>query len=193
MLAGFVCLAWTVWPLPQKSQTLTLTGPAADMMDEAQRQAAAGIKSWRITVQKPLFLRIDEAARVSLTVEAVPDPSQALLEPQYQLEAEARCDLVGMQHTPLGDIQTALLPGDTLHFDWQVTASQPGSVTGVVWFYLEFVSLPGSQAKVLPPLPLSAQEITLRPVSLAGMNVAQARLLGLIGLISGFGLLAVKL
>ena len=192
MLVGVICLVWEVWPLPQKSQVLTLASPAADMMDEAQRQAVGGVQSWRITAETPLFMRIGDPASVRLTVEALPAVGLAGAAAQYNLEAEARCDLAGIQHSPSGNIHTALQPGHTLHFDWLVTASQPGSAAGVVWFYLDFVPAPGSQAKVLSSLPLSAQEFTLHSISLAGLNVSQARLLGVSVIFIGSSLLLLK-
>lgn len=98
----------------------------------------------------------------------------------YNLMAEARLDLAGMEVRPAETVSETLLPGQTVTFYWSVRPADVGRYKGTVWFYLRFIPKAGGADSRQA---LSAQLIQIESVALFGIKAGMARWLGLLGTI----------
>jgi len=98
----------------------------------------------------------------------------------YNVFAEARLDMAGVNTRPSNTISETLLPGQKITFFWSVLPEDVGSYKGTVWFYLRF--LPKSGGEEIRQA-LSAQSIVLEVTSFFGLSGSSTRWLGVISLV----------
>jgi hypothetical protein len=98
----------------------------------------------------------------------------------YNVLAEARLDMAGVDVRPNDTVSETLLPGQKITFYWSVLPNDVGVYRGTVWFYLHF--LPKSTG-VESRQALSAQPIEIEATSFLGLRANPARWLGFAGTI----------
>ena len=187
VISTFV-LAWGIWP--QAAERRQVSFQPSDMRLPASSGASAAVlEDRRMALSWPATLRLGEQASLRLIVEPesptdLPRDSAEYSNvfEAYDVIAQARLDLAGMEYRPEGEVSEALLPGKPVVFIWYVRPSHPGHAEGTVWLHLRFVPHAGGQelTKVL-----TAQRIDIRAKSLLGLGVYPAKLAGSLGMIVG--------
>jgi hypothetical protein len=177
VLLGLIPIAWTFWPHNLQRQTLQFSAENLAKVGFSPQQQAV-LEEYhlaQISLEWPDYLRIGENGRITLTIE--PQTEAAPVSTSQSLAIDARLDLAGLTFYPANEVRTALRPRNLLRLFWQVQASRGGVYSGSAWLYIVFP--PASSTKDSPEvvLPLSAQNLAIRAVSLAGLDVLQARLL----------------
>lgn len=163
-------MIWGLWP-PARVTHQQLLLPEQTGLPEARP----------LRLDFPVVIRVGEADRVSLSVEAG-DPAPASA-PQdiYATDdvlAEARLDLSGAAIRPVDVVSEPLLPGQGVTFFWSIRPLEAGRSTGTVWFYLRFIPKDGGTERRQT---LSAQAIEIETVKFLGLEAESARWLGLAG------------
>ncbi|MFZ5810250.1 MAG: hypothetical protein ACOY16_13280 [Chloroflexota bacterium] len=96
--------------------------------------------------------------------------------------AEARLEINGFEIRPAAEIQEALIPGQNVNFAWNIRPREVGEFRGMIWLHLNIIPETGGE---MERLTVSAQRIEIRSVDLLGLNGAEVRWLGGIGLLTG--------
>jgi hypothetical protein len=177
VLLALLPVAWSLWPHRLQRQTLQFSAENLAKVGFSPLQQAA-LEEYhlaQISLEWPDALRIGENGRITLTIE--PQVDAAPISTSQNLAIDARLDLAGFTFYPANEVRTALRPHNLLRLFWQVQAARSGVHSGSAWLYIVFP--PPSSPKDSPEvvLPLSAQNLSIRAVSLAGLDVNQARLL----------------
>jgi hypothetical protein len=187
LLASVFLILWGVWPPRIKRQTLAFSEKflAQVGFTPQQQEILSAHRLARFTVAWPRLLRIGETGRVTLRVETDPIPVGAGGVLPQNLAIEGQLIMAGVERSPEGRVRTVLPPGMTIHFYWQVRPTQTGEYTGTTWLYPVFLSTAGAPPQASMSLPLSAQDFTIRVVSLGGLDTRQALVLGVPGFFVG--------
>jgi hypothetical protein len=191
LLLSTALVAWSVWPLKLQRQTLQFSDKnlAQIGFTPAQQAALDEYHLAQISLEWPEKLRIGETGRITLAVE--PQPGSGPISSSQGLAIDARLDLVGLQLYPANEARTALPPGKLLRLFWQVRAARDGDYPGNAWLYIVFPPTDNTQNASRLSLPLSAQNLAIKVVSLAGLDVSQARFLGAAGITAGMLLMLI--
>jgi hypothetical protein len=178
LILAAILLFWSLLPAGRQSQALPLTVPQL-----GQPTSFASLEARQIHLEWPATLRLGETGLVRLDLE--PDYSAPLtpiaqptfqdIHEAYNLVAEARLELLGADVQPPAVISEPLTPDGAVTFFWHVRPQQAGSYRGTVWLYLRFI--PKGSGEELRQV-VSAQEVSLRSVTLFGLAAAPAKLLG---------------
>jgi len=104
----------------------------------------------------------------------------------YSINAEARMELDEMEVNPQGLSGHVLAKGQDVHFTWDVKPETPGISQGTAWFYLKLFPKNGNESFEQA---ISAQTVSIKVISLLGLNSNFWRILSVIGLIGGFVIL----
>jgi hypothetical protein len=172
-------LAWSLLPGPRVVRRQSLQ-PAEMQLPGSQ---AASPETRLLTLDYPASLRAGDGERVALgfapqTVVELP----ASVFADYNILAEARLELAGVQVQPAATVSEPLLPGQKVVFYWSVRAEKAGQYPGTLWFYLRYVPKAGGpEVRQL----LSAQPLEIRVTTLLGVVPGLWRGLGLLGLFGG--------
>ena len=209
LLLSTALVAWSLWPLKMQRQTLQFSDKnlAQVGFTPAQQAALGEYHLAQISLDWPETLRIGETGRITLSVEPQPGAGSisssqglALRHPEASepwrgfgegLAIDARLDLVGLQLYPANEARTALPPGKLLRLFWQVRAARGGDYPGNAWLYIVFPQTDSAQNVSGLSLPLSAQNLAIKVISLAGLDVSQARFLGAAGIATGLLLMLI--
>jgi len=100
----------------------------------------------------------------------------------HHVLAEARLDMAGVQVVPGDTISEPLLPGKSAIFYWSVSPHQVSNYRGTVWCHLKFLPKEGGDAL---DRPIFARTIQIKSITLLGLSVVPAKLLGSFGAILG--------
>jgi hypothetical protein len=171
-LAGVI---WTVWPLPRKSASLTVTGDLLTVAGSSEK-----LEGRTVRLEYPAQLRMGEIGQAEMVLE--PDPPGVKRAAGVNVEAEAWLDLPGAVIVP-GDVsRTAVLAGRTNRFDWLISPGVDQEMQGRAWLYFNLIPSDGSAAERKP---ISAQAINVQALSLAGLGVEAVRWMGAGGALVG--------
>ena len=136
-----------------------------------------------------LILEMDENGGLTPTVSSAGNVTrgETVIIPNlfdtYNVLAEARLDLAGVDVRPSETISETLLPLQKVTFFWSVLPGEIGNYKGTVWFYLHFI--PKTSAGVESRQALSAQPIEIEATSFFGLGATPARWLGFVGTFIG--------
>jgi len=191
------CGAGATAPSPAAAVATRLAQPT---QADAVQLPPAVPETRMLTLEYPPSIRAGDSDRVGLTLEI---DAQGNLTPTVSVEgnvtqgqvvtipnvydtynvlAEARLDLAGMDVRPSDTVSETLLPGEKVTFYWSIKPSDIGNYKGTVWFYLHFVPKVGG---VESRQALSAQTIEINSTALFGIKAGAARWLGLVGTVLG--------
>lgn len=149
---------------------------------------AAMPETRRLILEYPATIRAGEADRLRLDFEVQENATDAGIVnayETYQVIAESRLEMAGMNLRPAGSVSEALLPGQRVTFFWSVRPDEVGKTQGTVWLYLRFIPKAGG-----PEIrqPISAQTIEIESTTFLGLRAEAATVLGVMGLLIGVAL-----
>jgi hypothetical protein len=190
LVVSLVVLAWGLRPLPTQTRRLALS--LAEMLPVelppgSTADLSASIGSRVLLLEWPSVIRIGDTAAIRLVLNPAKgegsssQASQGLGE-AYAVLAEARLELPGIPHTPMGEVSQALLPGSPVMFLWNLQPSRAGDGNGTVWLHLSFIPNRGGQT--LRQV-LTAQRIEIRVIDFLGLGGPWARALASAGVVVG--------
>jgi hypothetical protein len=104
----------------------------------------------------------------------------------YSVEAEARLELFDAVVNPAGLSGLVLGEGQDIDFNWVIKPVASGSVEGTTWFYLKFFQKSGCEPFEQA---ISAQKVSIKVISLLGLDSYFWRILGVLGLFIGLVIL----
>lgn len=182
-------MGWTVWP-PAAEQNRIFIRPGTITLPAAPNPQPAVLEPRVLSTLWPRIVRLGDPGMVRL--EFAPDPigasGQGGAQPADVYEThnvllEARLEMPGMRVSPPGLSSQALLPGQVIRLQWQVSADEAGEFEGTVWVYLRFVPRTGeAQEQIL----IAVKPVQVRSVMLLGLVPAGvARAAGWVGIVVG--------
>ncbi len=136
-----------------------------------------------------LSLVMDESGQVTPTAEAgghaasgepVEIPN---LYDSYNIIAEARLDLAGMEVQPQGSVKQPMQPGVPVEFVWSLSPNHPGNFRGMLWLYLNLIPKAGGAQDQRA---LLARPVEIKAVTVLGMAAPLARWIGAVGSVLSF-------
>lgn len=176
------------------------TSTSAPISTSVPTVQPAILEARRLTLEWPSVIRVGDADVVRLVLDV---DSEGNLTPTaqiagnkivgetvfipnlydtYNVLAEGRLDMAGMQVVPRGDVIEPLRPGQSSTFYWSVRPEDVGTYRGTVWLHIRFIPLDGGDESRRP---LSAQLIDIRATNLFGLGGVAARVLGGVGTVVG--------
>lgn len=152
---------------------------------QMQVSAAAVPETRLLTLEYPAAIRADESDRLQLTVKMQEKTAAAGISnayETYQVLAETRFDMAGMNVRPAGAVSEPMLPGQNVTFFWSVRPGEVGKSQGTVWLYLRFIPKDGG-----PEIrqAISAQAIEIESTTFFGLRTESALPLGMLGIFIG--------
>ena len=188
LLISIAMITWAA--LPNKHQHVVQSISPVDMQlpQTDQGNNTLSIPARQVKLEWPQSMRIGEDEAITLEfVQVITDsvPSSqpvrfADIYKDYNLMAEARYDVAGMNVSPASSTRKSMPAGQTVKFTWKVNANKAGSYNGTVWLSLRFLPLAGGDGSQAP---IYIREINIRTNSLLGLNVSLALLLGGLGVL----------
>lgn len=181
-------IGWTFWPL-SAGQSRVFIRPNVATLPGASNPPPAVLDPRILTLLWPHSVRLGDAGRISL--DFVRDPADSALgrgdTPQsgasgFNVMVDARLEMPDARIVPLGLVSQTMLPGQPIHFEWQVAPYEPGDVDGTVWVYLRYVAADsGEQQQVL----IAVKPVRVRSVALLGLPAGVVRAAGWVGIVAG--------
>lgn len=144
------------WPLPRQRETRDF--PAAYSLDNSE--IAPVILHRVIFTSIPQKMRTGEVATVKLEfapVVTTQTKEWIVEESQGAYFLETRLEIPGMQVNPQGSFTQPVVPGNTLHYNWEFISQQNGNYQGTLWVYLVVVNETTAIPEHLPVLALPVQ------------------------------------
>ena len=182
LLLSVALVVWSVWPTKTLRQTLDFSDKnlAQIGFTSAQQSALKEYHLAQITLEWPQDLRVGETGRITLSIE--PQLAAGPITVSQTLAIDAQMDLAGLTFYPANEERTSLPAGQLLRLFWQVSAAQAGEYAGNAWLYIVFPDTTGASGSSGQGLPLSAQNLSIKVISLAGLDVTQVRILAALGI-----------
>jgi len=179
--ASILALYWGVRPSSLQTHSIDLLQAELQLPESQMANADPRAYAGKITLVWPIRIRLDDPAEVRLRFEATlaaepPTPEQ------YSSFLQSRLEMIGLQHTPTGEISQAFSLDHPVVFLWNLRPLQTGLYQGKAWIRLRQVETnTGAEKNHL----LAAPSFDIQVESLLGVSGRQARLLGSLGVIIG--------
>jgi hypothetical protein len=178
----------------------TATAGAAALPTSVAQPVPAIPESRRVTLEYPPRIRSGDSDVVRLTLEVdalgnitptAETPGNVVTGQTVQIPnlydthnviAEARLDLAGVDVRPSEEVNSPLLPGQSVTFYWSVRPNSSGTFRGTAWLFLRFID---KVTKEESRIPLSAQPLAITTAEFLGLSGGLARAAGGVGSIVG--------
>lgn len=173
------------------SSVQDLSGPALQPAVPEQRRL---ILEWPEKIRAGdsdliiLKLELDETGKITPTAEFTDHEirSQPVEVPNvydtHNIVVQARLDMLGVEHSPSGEISEPMRPGVPVQFIWSVRPKEVGIQRGTIWLHLMYFPHDGGESSRQA---LSAQTIEIEAVNLLGIGGTPARVIGTVGTFVG--------
>lgn len=187
--------------LEQTAPSSTEARPQSSLWQIAEQIPRPGIPEDRLLVLEwPGKIRMDDSESIILRLElddtGMVTPALEYIDREirsrpvdsadvydtHNVVAQARLDMPGVEHSPLGEISEPMRPGVPVQFVWKVQPMEVGTQRGTIWLHLLFIPHDGSESTRQV---LSVQKIEFEAVSLLRMGGPTARVIGTVGLFTG--------
>lgn len=194
LLAAFLflifagALAWSYRPLESSAAAVPVwqVSSAETDPEPAKGELRRAVLDW------PASVRVGDSRRANLTLEVVVPAVQPSLEgrpsarpteppplvvipdlyERYDVRAEARLDLAGVELRPEGTILQPLRPGEPVEFTWSISPRAVGTTQGTLWLYLNLRPKKGGENQQMT---LLARPVELRAVNVWGLPAGVVR------------------
>jgi hypothetical protein len=178
MISSMLIFAWGVAPVKLSSQSIPIF--EKELRPETSKTAEDELPVALLRYEWPEKLRMGDAGKTRLTFEWIePEVDDLIVD---GLTLSSQLDLVGIPHTPSGEISQVLVSEHPVVFLWSLRTARPGEYLGKLWLHLQ--SLPVAAGRVSRRL-LAARSLEIRVDSMMGLNGDQARVFGMTGMIVG--------
>jgi hypothetical protein len=192
LICGVVLLTWASLPVRQLRLEQTIL-PAGMQLPNDEQPAEAVLVSRQVILEWPESMRIGDSKEIIMIfepggeegIESSPGIRLSNIYDHYNLMAEGRFEVAGVEVEPANPVRKSLLAGQGIECEWKISAEKTGLYPGTVWLSLRFLPLDG---KAPTQSPIFVTSINLKLTSLWGISGPIARLLG--GLAIIFGILA---
>jgi hypothetical protein len=192
LICGMVLLIWAALPVRQEMMEQIIM-PAEMQLPNNEQLRQAVLEPRQVIVEWPESMRIGDSEEIKLIfepggVEGIESSNGIGLSNiynHYNLMAEGRFEVAGVEVEPANPVRESLPPGQSIVYKWKITAEKTGLYPGRVWLSLRFLPLDG---KAPTQSPIFVTNINLKLNSLWGISGPVARLLG--GLAIIFDILA---
>jgi hypothetical protein len=203
LILSVFLIGWSSRPLPHSVENLSFPSLQSLPSDNSQPGTALKEEPRLIKVDIPERVRMGESDEIRLSVdideseagkpavgqsgEAVtgPDAAGQPIDEVYQIVAEARLELAGMQISPQDTVSEPLVRGRTVAFRWKIIPPQAGTYRGKLWLFVNLIPKDGGTPDRRP---LLAMPVEIEGVSVNGIAPVVVRIAGLIGLGVSLGL-----
>lgn len=101
----------------------------------------------------------------------------------YNIIAEARLDMAGLEVQPQGAVKQPMQPNVPVVFVWSLSPDHPGNFRGMLWLYLNLIPKTGGAQDQRA---LLARPVEIKAVTVLGMTAPLARWIGAIGSVFSF-------
>ncbi len=186
LLISIVFILWAA--LPNRYQRAVQSIPPSMMAIPQNGEVGSmlSIPARQVVLEWPESMRIGEDETLTLVFEPAQmddNPSSqgtgyANIYTRYNLMAEARYDVAGVNLVPANPTRESMPSGQPVKFSWEVKADQVGSYDGTMWLTLRYLPLDGSH---VVQVPVYVREISIHSASLFGLSESMAYLLGGVG------------
>jgi hypothetical protein len=193
VIAGIGLLAWASIPARRQVfvQRIPVTAMQAPKREQEIEQAIPQARQVRL--EWPESLRIGDQAMISLDFLPLKEESDTGVSAasisnayaSYNLMAEGRFEVAGVNVDPANPRRESLPQGASVNYQWKISAADAGSYPGEVWLSLRFLPLNGGQASNVP---IFVHEVNIRATSLFGLSGPLARGMGGVGIVVGLGM-----
>ena len=187
VLVSFSLFVWAGIPNQHQTYTQGITPNEIQIPGGDESLSLSSMVSRRVTLEWPNRMRIGETELITLSFEPADGNGTASAAPdendiygRYNLMAEGRFEVAGVDVEPANPIRVSMPDGQAVKFKWQISTHQAGSYDGTLWLSLRMLPLDGSQAKQVPIL---IKQMKIRATSLFGLNVGTVYLLGGLGVV----------
>jgi hypothetical protein len=189
LFCGAILLAWACFPVRQQMIEQTILPTEMQLPNNGQ-PAQAVLESRRVILEWPDSMRIGDSEEIKLifepsgeaTIEGNPGIALSNIYDRYNLMAEGRFEVAGVEVEPANPVRESLTAGQSIVYKWKITAEKTGLYPGKVWLSLRFLPLDG---KASTQSPIFITSINLKLTSLGGISGPAARLLGELAIILG--------
>lgn len=198
LLFSLLAIYWGTRPVRFQSREIPIYAAELQPTPTTSAPALTGNPAGRLILEWPDEIRIGDPASMRLIFVPNDEPyngegdlakdgsssQPGAVGPDDPLKRvlQARLDLVGIQHTPTGEIRQALRLDHPIIFLWNLRPQEPGAYDGKIWLHLKFGTAGGGEEAQRV---LAAQSVVLRSVGLFGLTGSLARAIGGIGLVIG--------
>jgi hypothetical protein len=195
ILIFLVALSVIFWAsIPNKHVTIEQSILPAMMVLPAEGSEAqqVSIPGRKIMLEWPAAMRIGDQEEIQLRF--IPDTEEVgqgipvnFMDAYhiYNLMAESRYEVAGMQVDPANPIRESMPGGEPVKFTWKINSTEEGTFNGKVWLLLRYLPLDGSAPIQVP---IYAREITIHTSSLFGLGEGTAYLLAGLGIVASVAL-----
>ena len=201
LLISSAILVWGLWPTRERTANLILQVVSPEATSGLGSRfppdhsgtfrlstGTPALEPRRSRLSWPAVVREGDARQIHLQLdEAVEqvgeDFPSSVVGADYNLLAEARLDMAGVEVLPRETVSQPLRPGETVRFVWTAKPEDEGEFQGTVWLYFHFIPLNGFARESQQAI--SAQTIEIRTVDLLGMGGRTARVIGVCGVLLG--------
>jgi len=187
-LAGLAVLLWGTWPAAQAKQLFPyaygkeLALPAGWDSLQPPPSLANGV----FTLHWPTRVRLGDEGVISLEFSGA-DPQtpcpQAENDPAFILTS--RLELPGVPVMPANELSQPIVSCRPAFQAWTVRPDEIGRVFGTAWLHL---SVDGMGKEFQPELAIGAVPVDIPVTGLFGLSGGQARLVGVLAILSGLAL-----
>ncbi len=193
LVVGIGLLTWGTVRNGRQAMTQSITPTEMQLPGNRAGTIPTLLEYRQVRLDWPSIMRIGDQSEATLVFEPaaseilapIPQGEFSDVYSQYNLMAEGRFEVAGMQVDPAGPVRESLLKNQTIKLKWQISAQQAGNYTGTVWLLLRFLPLDGGPAEEVPIL---VHQLNLDATSLLGLSGPVARLLGGLGIVVGLAL-----
>ncbi len=176
-----LALTLLYWGLSAPQRVTQLQTIQPKQMQLSAGQSAAVPETRLLTLTYPATIRAGEADQMRLTLEAQKQAQTADLPnvyETYQVLAEARLEMTGMNARPAETVSQPMLPGQRVTFFWSIRPGEVGRFQGTLWLYLRFIPK-GGGTEIRQAI--SAQTVEIESTTFLGLPADAALPIGLAG------------
>lgn len=157
-------LTWEQLPAAKQSHVFEL--PSIEVFDSENKDdrtlSSISFEHYQIKLDWPVRMYSGKKETITLNLEAYgreinpggaiepgnidgewSDERSDMIYESYNLVAEARIDLPGIEIIPKGEISQPLPLGKSLNFQWRISSDHDGIYPGMFWFYINIVQKQG--------------------------------------------------
>jgi hypothetical protein len=175
---GLFFLGWAMWPPGRDAVQIAI--PAGVLPGAPSGTTYASLADMRLTVAWPRWVRLGQTGEIRVTLTEAQLPDAVAEGPAWFQTVVVEPMVFGMALDPPGLVQANLAEGQTLDLTWQASPLEAGTYPGKVIVAFGFYD---QTAGALVEVPVAVVDISVRAVTLFGLEARLAVWFGMVGLV----------